>query len=204
MAVDVDSADEELDEPTGKPGSGKPTESDGPEHDGIGFDADSVRTRRVGHRALAASLATVVAIAGLVGWLGYQAYQSHRDQWRHNLFLQIARQGALNLTTVNYTEAEADVQRIVDSATGSFRDEFKKRSQPFIDVVKQAQSKSQGSITEAAVESEEGNSAQVLVAVTVNTSVAGVAEQQPRAWRMRITVQKVGDDAKVSNVEFVP
>jgi Mce-associated membrane protein len=202
MAVDVDSADEELEEPTSEYGSDEPSESERAE-DGDA-NVHSVGTRRLGHRALSGSLAIVVAIAGLVGWLGYQAYQSHRDQLRHNLFLQIARQGALNLTTINYTEAEGDVQRIVDSATGSFRDDFKKRSQPFIDVVKQAQSKSQGSITEAAVESEEVASAQVLVAVTVNTSVAGVAEQQPRAWRMRITVQKVGDDAKVSNVEFVP
>jgi Mce-associated membrane protein len=38
----------------------------------------------------------------------------------------------------------------------------------------------------------------------VKTSNAGAAQQEPRAWRMRITVQKVGDDAKVSQVEFVP
>ena len=44
----------------------------------------------------------------------------------------------------------------------------------------------------------------MLVAVTVTPSNAGAPEQQPRAWRMRISVQKVGDDAKVSNVEFVP
>jgi len=43
-----------------------------------------------------------------------------------------------------------------------------------------------------------------LVAVTVKTSNAGAPEQAPRAWRMRISVQKVGDEAKVSNVEFVP
>ncbi|WP_342743211.1 MULTISPECIES: hypothetical protein [Mycobacterium] len=43
----------------------------------------------------------------------------------------------------------------------------------------------------------------MLVAVTVKTSTAGAAEQQPRRWRMRISVQKVGDGATVSNVEFV-
>jgi Mce-associated membrane protein len=43
-----------------------------------------------------------------------------------------------------------------------------------------------------------------LVAVTVKTSNAGAPDQQPRSWRMRISVQKVGDEAKVSNVEFVP
>jgi Mce-associated membrane protein len=38
----------------------------------------------------------------------------------------------------------------------------------------------------------------------VNTTNAGAPEQQPRSWRMRISVEKVGDDAKVSNVVFVP
>lgn len=207
MAVDANAADPQLEAPQTEPTdqrSDASAESDGADHDDIAIEADRAAVRRVGRRALAASISIVVAFAGLLAWLGWQAYQSHRDNLRHNLFLQAGRQGALNLTTINYTEAEADVQRIVDSATGSFRDDFKKRSQPFIDVVKQAQSKSKGSITEAAVESETSDSAEVLVAVTVNTSVAGVAEPQPRAWRMRITVQQVGKDAKVSNVEFVP
>src|SRR4029450_11877223 len=93
---------------------------------------------------------------------------------------------------------------ILDSATGTFYDEFQKRAQPFVEVVKQAQSKSEGTIAEAGLESESDNGAQVLVAVTVKTSNAGAPDQAPRAWRMRISVQKVGDDAKVSNVDFVP
>jgi Mce-associated membrane protein len=59
-------------------------------------------------------------------------------------------------------------------------------------------------VTEAGLESQSGEGAQVLVAVTVKTSNAGAAQQEPRAWRMRLSVQKVGDEAKVSNVEFVP
>ena len=51
------------------------------------------------------------------------------------LFVQVARQGALNLTTIDCQSADADVQRILDSATGTFYDDFSKRSQPFIDVV---------------------------------------------------------------------
>ena len=208
MAIDVDSTVEELKYPEAGPITedlnSEPIESNGSESQDICADVGIGNARQVTRGALGLSLAIVVASAGLIGWLGYRAYHSHQEQLRHNLFLQDARQGALNLTTINYTEAEADVQRIVDSATGTFRDDFTKRSQPFVDVVKQAQSKSQGVITEAAVESEDGKSAQVLVAVTVNTSIAGVAEQQPRAWRMRVAVQKVGDGAKVSNVEFVP
>jgi Mce-associated membrane protein len=204
MAVDADSADRELEEPATEHSDDGASDTDDPVSHNTGAEAEKTGARRVTRRAFASSLAIVVALTGLAGWLGYRGYHTRQDQLQRNLFLQIARQGALNLTTINYTEVEADVQRILDSATGTFRDDFEKRSQPFIDVVKQAQSKSQGSITEAALESQEGDSADVLVAVTVNTSIAGVAEPQPRAWRMRVVVQKVADGAKVSNVEFVP
>jgi Mce-associated membrane protein len=149
-------------------------------------------------------LVVIVALGGLVGWLSFRAYDSQRAEQQRQLFLQVGRQGALNLTTIDYEHADADVQRILDSATDTFYDDFSKRSQPFVDVVKQAQSKSVGNVTSAGLESDDGDQGQVLVAVTVKTSNAGAAEQQPRAWRMRILVKKVGDDAKVSNVEFVP
>jgi Mce-associated membrane protein len=120
------------------------------------------------------------------------------------MLLAAARQGALNLTTISYAEVDTDIKRILDSATGTFHDDFEKRSQPFVEVVKKAQSKSQGTITEAGLESMQGDNARALVAVTVTTSDAGAAQQEPRSWRMRIDVQKTGEDAKVSNVEFIP
>ena len=94
-------------------------------------------------------------------------------------------------------------QRILDGATGQFYDDFAKRSQPFVDVVKKAKSTTVGTITEAGLESQTADSAQVLVAVTVITSNVGAPQPDPHAWRIRISVQKVGDQAKVSNVEFV-
>jgi Mce-associated membrane protein len=156
--------------------------------------------------AMIAGLVLVVALAGLTGWLGFRTYQSHQSDEQQKLFLSVGRQGALNLTTIDWQHADADVQRILDSATGTFYDDFQKRAQPFVEVVKQAQSKSVGTIAEAGLEPESitANGAQVLVAVTVKTSNAGAPDQAPRAWRMRITVQKVGGEAKVANVEFVP
>jgi Mce-associated membrane protein len=179
---------------------------DGPEaqHDTI---ADDAAKPGISHIKLATivGLVVVVALAGLVGWLGFRTYESRGVEAQRQLFLQVGRQGALNLTTIDFEQAEADVQRILDSATGTFYDDFQQRAGPFIEVVKQAQSKSVGTVTEAGLESESDNEARVLVAVTVQTSNAGAAEQQPRLWRMRVTVQDVGDEqVKVSNVEFVP
>ena len=146
----------------------------------------------------------VVVLAGLVGWLGFRVYQSHQAQAQRSQFLQVARQGALNLTTIDWQHAEADVHRILDGATGEFYDDFAKRSQPFIEVLKKAQAKTVGTITEAGLESQTTDSAQALVIVSVQTSNNGEAEQVPKEWRMRIDVQKVGDQVKVSDVGFVP
>jgi Mce-associated membrane protein len=182
-------------------------ESDGADYDEEASDEEPAPAKpRMSHARLATivGLVLVIVLAGLTGWLGLRTYQSHKAEEQRNLFLQVGRQGALNLTTIDWQQADANVQRILDSATGTFYDDFQKRSQPFVEVVKQAQSKSVGTISEAGLESDSGNGAQVLVAVQVKTSNAGAPEQAPRAWRMRISVEKVGDEAKVSNVEFVP
>ena len=44
----------------------------------------------------------------------------------------------------------------------------------------------------------------MLVAVTVKTVNRGVPDEQSRYWRMRMTVIKEGDGAKVAKVDFVP
>jgi Mce-associated membrane protein len=153
---------------------------------------------------LVASVLIVAVLCGLVGYLGYRGYQMQAAARQREVFLSVGRQTAINLTTISYTQAEADVARILDSATGTFHDDFQQRSQPFIDVVKRAQSTSQGSVTAAGLASVDGDRAQVIVAVSVKTANAGVPEQQPRGWRMRLDVEKVGDTAKVSDVQFVP
>lgn len=155
-------------------------------------------------RVVLFGLAVVVALTAVVGWLGFRAYQSNQAQAQRSELLQAARQGALNLTTIDWQHAETDVQRITDGATGEFYEDFTRRAQPFIGVIKKFESTSVGTIAEAGLESDSGDAAQALVAVTVQTSNAGAAEQVPRSWRLRISVQKVDDQIKVSNVEFVP
>ena len=154
-------------------------------------------------RAIVVGLAIVAALAALAGWLGFRDYQAHQWQAERSQFLEAARQGATNLTTIDWQQADRDMQRILDGATGQFYDEFAKHSQPFLDVVKKTKSTTVGTVTEAGLESQSVQGAQVLVAVTVTTSNAGAPQPDPHGWRLRVAVQRVGDQAKVSNVEFV-
>lgn len=179
-------------------------EVDEPRIDSHVDDEPTAPPRRPGRAPLVVGAVVVVALGGLCTALGSQAYREYKTADAHALMVQTARQAATNLTTVDFNRAEADVQRILDSATGPFYDDFRNRSAPFIDVVRKAQSKSYGEVTEAGLESVKGDEGRVLVAVTVRSSTAGQSDPQPRYWRMRLTVTKNGDEAKVSKVDFVP
>ena len=161
-------------------------------------------TRSPVRAAMLVGLAVVIALATLAGWLGFRLDHLQQARIERNATVQVGKQAALNLTTIDWQNADADVRRIIDGATGQFYDDFTTRSQPFIAVVKQTKSTTVGTVVEAALESQTDGIAQVLVAVSVKTTNAAVPDQQPRAWRMRISMQQVGDQLKVSNVEFVP
>jgi Mce-associated membrane protein len=153
---------------------------------------------------LVAGICLVTVLIVLCGWLGYRVNQDSQENRLRATLIQVAKQAAVNLTTIDYLTAENDVQRIIDSATGQFADDFRARSTPFIDVVKQAKSQSVGTVTEAGLESVSGQQGRVLVSVTVKTISDGRVEEQPRYWRMRMTVSQQNDGAKVADVEFVP
>jgi Mce-associated membrane protein len=154
---------------------------------------------------LAVGLALLLILTGVCGWLGYSVHRAKETSHLRQEFLEVARQGAVNLTTIDFEHADADVKRILDSASGQFLDEFSARSAPFIEVVKKVQSKSVGTVTAAGIESVNGQEGQVLVAVSVTTTTKAVPDTQHRYWRMRIIVTKQGeDDIKVSKVNFVP
>lgn len=167
-------------------------------------DRDAGDGRSPVRRALLAGLALVAVLAAVCGWLGYQFSQDRQAAALRGLLLGVAKQSAVNLTSIDYRRADADVQRILESSTGQFYEDFKARSAPFVDVVKRVQSTSTGTVTEAGVVSIDGAEGRFLVAVSVSTSTRGVPDDQLRYWRMRLTVVKDGADAKVSKVEFVP
>lgn len=170
-------------------------------------EADDATTKR--RRVLRApslgliGVALVVALAALTGWLGYGFYQVHHEQQRRDMFVETARQGATNLTSIDWEHAEDDIQRVLDSSTGRFYDDFERRSKSFLDVVKQIKSKSVGTVTASGLESYSDDKADVLMSVTVRSTNAGVPEQAPQVWRMVLTVQDIDGKAKVSNVEFI-
>lgn len=153
-------------------------------------------------------VAVLAAVLALTGWLGWRDIQVRRSGEVRAQMVDAAREGMLALTAIDFEQVDSGVQRILDSSTGAFRDDFTRRADSFKDAARKARSKSVGTVTEAGVESVEGDGAgevgRVLVALTVMTTNRGVPERQPKSWRTRVSVGKTDQGFKVAAVEFVP
>jgi Mce-associated membrane protein len=170
------------------------------------------RVRRLRRRpkwsTIAAAVAILIIIAALAG-SGYMIKEHHDAVRKRQLeaeFAAAARQGIINLTSLDFNNAKQGVQRILDNATGSFKDDFVKMADDFTKVVEQSKVVSQGTVQAAAVDlnTMTDNSAVVLVASTSEVTNAAGAKQDPRSYRLIVTVTRDGGQLKISKVEFIP
>ncbi len=150
--------------------------------------------------------AAIVAICGLLGTSGWMLWHHHTalaERQRSAAFIAAAKQGVINLTSLDFNKAKEDVQRVLDSATGEFRDDFQRRADDFTSVVKDSKAVTEGSVVATAVESMGKDSAVVLVLANERVTNSAGAKDDPRAFRFRVSVVHDGDQLKISKVEFV-
>ena len=161
---------------------------------------------RAPNLAAALTIAVVVAICALLGVSGWMAWHHHnvvQERQRAAAYIAAARQGVINLTSLDFNKSKEGVQRVLDSATGEFKDDFQRRAEDFESVVKDSKAVTEGSVAATAVESMNNDSAVVLVLCNERvTNIAG-AKDQPRTFRFRVSVVHDGDQLKLSKVEFV-
>ena len=150
--------------------------------------------------------AVIILICAFIGASGYMMWQRHETTERNQRtanFLAGARQGVVNMMSLDFNRAKEDVQRVIDSSTGQFRDDFQQRAKDFTTVVEQSKVVTQGTVNAAAVQSIDGNSALVLVAASSRITNAAGAKDELRNWRLKVTVTDDGGQYKMSNVEFI-
>ncbi|MDR7171884.1 Mce-associated membrane protein [Nocardia kruczakiae] len=162
--------------------------------------------RHIRRRTAGVAIAAIVLCAGL-GGSGYMMWRHHdvtAKQHREAEFVAAARQGVTTLTSLDFNHAADDVKRVLDDSTGSFRNDFQSRADDFAKVIQQSKVATQGRVNAAAVQSMTDDSAVVLVAATSEVTNSAGARQEPRAWRLSVTVERVDGRLKMSKVEFVP
>jgi hypothetical protein len=110
----------------------------------------------------------------------------------------------LALQVIDHTRAEADVQRILDLSTGVFREDFQRSADDFIKTAVDSKAVTTGTVNAAALDTLEGDSGVVMVAATSEVTNTNGANQDPRPFRISVTVTRDGGTPKMSDVEFVP
>jgi Mce-associated membrane protein len=195
-----DDTDEHLDAKTDEEAPDETVETAEPESGPAGW------RRRLPSLSLTAKVAAIILICAFTGLSGYMMWQDHgatdREQRAAN-FVAGARQGVVNMTSLDFNRAKQDVQRVLDSSTGQFRDDFQQRAKDFTEVVEQSKVVTQGTVTAAAVESMDEHSATVLVSATSRITNSAGAKDEPRMWRLRVIVTEEGGQYKMSKVDFV-
>jgi len=161
---------------------------------------------RIGMVLVTVGVVAVVAIGSLaVTGIMLVAHQKVTAQQAHQAELvDAARSGVTALLSIDYNRAKADVQHVIDLSTGGFKDDFTRGADDFVQTAQQSKAVTVGSIKSAALKEETADGGVVLLAASSTVTNANGAHQDPRAWRMSVTVARDGDKYKMSNVEFVP
>ncbi|WP_423203364.1 hypothetical protein [Mycobacterium kubicae] len=157
--------------------------------------------------SIVAQLAAVFLILGFAGLSAYFVWkhdEANERQQRAAAFAAGAKQGVVNMTSLDFNKAKEDVQRVIDSSTGEFRDDFQARAADFTKVVEQSKVVTEGTVNATAVESMDGRTALVLVSATSRVTNSPNTKDEPRVWRLRVTVTEESGQYKMSKVEFVP
>lgn len=202
---------------------GTETETDAASQDETDSDADAeldvddetaaepapARKRRLrlpSVKAVAASL-VVLVIAGLLGATGYMLWEHKKaadERHRTAEYAAAARQGVVNLMSMDYNQAKESVQRVIDDSVGKFQNNFKDSSEDLIKALQDSKMITKVTVNDAAVEQMDDETAVVLVAATSHREgpSAPKEDQQPRVWRVVVSLQRDGGQIKMSDVEF--
>ncbi|WP_425488918.1 hypothetical protein [Mycobacterium vicinigordonae] len=181
-------------------------------HDPEGATAESGRRLLPLRRPKLSEVAVVLAVLVVLASVGASVEMSilHRNAARERQqveqFAAAARQGVVTLTSLDFEHAKESVQRIEDVATGDFKADFLKMADDFTRTVEESKVVAQGSVQATAVERDTmtENSAVVLVASTAEITNSAGAKQDPRKYRLIVTMTRDGGQLKMSRVEFVP
>ena len=153
-------------------------------------------------------LLLVLSVVGLLlvlalAALAVQAVRYDRDDDRREDALRAATQSALNLTSIDNREFDADVARVLAGSTGAFKTDFETRSKDLEAVLTENQVVSQGKVIEAGLVRSDERTATALVVVDSEVRNTAAPEGRVNTYRMRLELELVDGRWLTSQLEFV-
>lgn len=147
----------------------------------------------------AAGLLLVLAAAVVtVQLVRYERVDDRRDD-----ALRAAKQSALNLTSIDTANFDADVQAVLAGATGAFRTDFEARSKDLKQVLAENKVVSEGKVIEAGLVRSDARNATALVVVDSTVSNTAAPEGRVNTYRMQLELELRDGAWLTSMLEFV-
>lgn len=145
----------------------------------------------------------LVALLAAGGVLAYQLREIRSAQERRAAVLHAARQQVLDFTTLDYRHFDRDAERVLDGATGDFRNQFQRSSKQLSELVQENKAVSKGEVLSAGIVSADADSARVIV--VADSTVTNASTEEPRARHYRLQVDMVHKDGRwlASDIRFV-
>lgn len=157
--------------------------------------------RRAGLAAAVLLSAAALALTAIMVVQHGRVAAQRADEGRR---IEAARTAVIALLSIDHAQARADVQRVLDVTAGAFRDDFARTADDFVSTAERYRTVTKGEVKAAALETATADSAVVLVAAVSQVTNASGAREDPRPFRMSVTVTRDGDRFKMSGLEFVP
>ncbi|MCU1647874.1 MAG: hypothetical protein JWN03_8149 [Nocardia sp.] len=186
----------------------------------VAVDADAVadsetesksRVRRIvgslGRMGTVAAVVALVSMLVLLGSTGVYFYHGHRADelsQRRAEYIQVAKQAYIDMSTVKDSTADQDIDRLLSVAGGGLKDEYSQNRDAYKKVFEQMKVQSTGTIISAAIESDDADSASVLLLAQQTVSNVSTNGPMQRDYRVRVHVTRTANTVTASGLEFVP
>jgi Mce-associated membrane protein len=154
--------------------------------------------------AAAVAILCTCALLAASGYMIWHHRQAVQEQQMSAEYAAAGRQSVVTLMSLDHNRAQEDVQRIIDNSIGQFKDDFQNQAEDFVRVAQESKVVTEVTVNAIAVESMNPDSAVVLVAASSRVTNSAGAKQEPRTWRLSVSLQRDGGQIKMSKVEFVP
>ncbi|MGV9835204.1 hypothetical protein ACWDUL_13560 [Nocardia niigatensis] len=209
--VEDESSDPEPEIVIAPPAAGDATDESAADADESEDAAQPSRLRRItaslGRLGTVAAVVALVSALVLIGSGGLFFYHQHRADAlrdRRAEYVQVAKQAYLDMVTVKSDTADQDIDRLLQVAGGSIKDEFATNRDEYKKLFEQLKVQSSGKVISAAIERDDSDSATVLL--LAQQTVSNVASNGPmqKDYRFRVTVTRKGGSVTASSMELVP
>lgn len=165
-------------------------------------EAASSGTARLCRVCVAAGIAALIAGAATSVLLGSQVWHHRKVDLAGNQAQATATSYAETLTSVDSSQVDANFTRVLDGATGEFKDMYTQSSVQLRQLLIDNNATAHGTVVDSAIQSKSEDTVVVLLMVDQNVTNNALPDPRVDRSRMKLTMERDGDRWLASKVEL--